>query len=484
MITRIELTNFMSHAHTVIEPAAGLTVLVGANNVGKSAVVAALQILCHNENSTYVMRHGAKQCSVTLETDDGHRIEWRRKNSPSYLIDGQNFDRLKGSGLPDELHRALRLPKVDAGSDTDFDVHFGTQKSPIFLLGSSAANAARFFASSSDAIRLVAIQKLHKEKLAEAQREKGRLETESKRINTELELLEPAVEIDHRLAAAELAHQELTQQEIGLRELERCQADLLARAGQVACDAAQFNALSSLAPPPEFNATDPLQRLLDALATAEQRVAAAQGRWAAFVELEAPPLIGDVAPLERLTAGLIQAAIRVAQGEAEAQSLAAVPRPPELSDCEALFVVTARLVAAAHELTTANDRCQILAGLATPPELPAERPLSMLTAGLLGCNAAMNRWEQTLTALEAAGPPPVAVDARGMIELISQLETTAVQLERCQQDCTTINESLAVAAQELRSAAVDGSCSICGAPLDPDRVLARAAAGQEAHDHG
>ena len=36
MITRIELTNFMSHKHTVIEPAAGLTVLVGPNNIGKS----------------------------------------------------------------------------------------------------------------------------------------------------------------------------------------------------------------------------------------------------------------------------------------------------------------------------------------------------------------------------------------------------------------------------------------------------------------
>src|SRR5277367_6492702 len=99
MITRIELTNFMSHEHTVIEPAAGLTVLMGPNNCGKSAIVAALQILASNENSTYVMRHGAKEVSVKVETDDGHIIEWRRKNSPSYLIDGQKFDRLRGSGL-------------------------------------------------------------------------------------------------------------------------------------------------------------------------------------------------------------------------------------------------------------------------------------------------------------------------------------------------------------------------------------------------
>src|SRR5271157_856189 len=103
MIRRITLHNYMSHAHTVIEPAAGLTVLVGPNNCGKSAVIAALQILSSNENSTYVMRHGAKECSVKVETDDGHTIQWRRKNAPSYLIDGQVFDRLRGSGLPDEL---------------------------------------------------------------------------------------------------------------------------------------------------------------------------------------------------------------------------------------------------------------------------------------------------------------------------------------------------------------------------------------------
>jgi hypothetical protein len=37
MITRIELTNFMSHVHTVIEPAAGLTVLLGPNNCGSES---------------------------------------------------------------------------------------------------------------------------------------------------------------------------------------------------------------------------------------------------------------------------------------------------------------------------------------------------------------------------------------------------------------------------------------------------------------
>ena len=81
MITRIEITNFML-TNTRIEPAAGLTVLAGPNNCGKSAVVAALQILCNNDPLTYVLRHGERECSVRVETDDGHVVEWRRKHSP------------------------------------------------------------------------------------------------------------------------------------------------------------------------------------------------------------------------------------------------------------------------------------------------------------------------------------------------------------------------------------------------------------------
>src|SRR5262245_39825693 len=106
MIARIELINFMSHEHTVLDLAPGLTVIVGPNNVGKSAVVAALQILSHNESSTYVIRHGQRECAVKVHTGDGHLIEWRRKTSPSYILDGQKFDRLRASGVPDELRQA------------------------------------------------------------------------------------------------------------------------------------------------------------------------------------------------------------------------------------------------------------------------------------------------------------------------------------------------------------------------------------------
>ncbi|MDA0587441.1 MAG: AAA family ATPase [Planctomycetota bacterium] len=72
MIRRITLDNFMSHSHTVIESAEGLTVLVGPNNCGKSAVITALQTLCDNETGGFMVRRGESDCRVTVETDDGH----------------------------------------------------------------------------------------------------------------------------------------------------------------------------------------------------------------------------------------------------------------------------------------------------------------------------------------------------------------------------------------------------------------------------
>ena len=44
MITKIELTNFKSHAHTVIEPGR-VTALVGPNGAGKSSVLQGIHLL-------------------------------------------------------------------------------------------------------------------------------------------------------------------------------------------------------------------------------------------------------------------------------------------------------------------------------------------------------------------------------------------------------------------------------------------------------
>jgi exonuclease SbcC len=439
VLSRIELTNFMSHAHTVIEPAAGLTVLVGPNNCGKSAVVAALQILCHNDNSTYVLRHGEKECSVQITTDDGHTVLWRRKKSgPSYEIDGEKFDRLRGIDVTQPLHKVLRLPLVEGSGEDDFDVHFGTQKSPIFLLDSSPATAARFFASSSDASRLVEMQSRHKARLAERQREKNRLEAESKQLTAELESLQPAVELERQLKAAEQQHAELLALAAELEQTRRAAAALAAQQAEGTRLTALAASLGPLAPPPNLPPTEPLAEL----ATAIQRASSVQKQAAEHADklkaLSPPPPLSDVAELAHTADQLAALASAATRAAAERSGLDALNEPPAMAETAALKKFIGSLSAAALQVT---------------------------------------RWESAAAAAAAIAAPQPSLDMAPLRDLAVRLKAALGHVAACAGDEAAVVAELSTAAADLREAADGEVCSTCGAPLDAEMLLARAADG-------
>src|SRR6266481_270493 len=193
MIRRITLHNFMAHKDTVIEPADGLTVLVGPNNCCKSAVVEALMVLTTNSSKDFMTRHGEKDCRITIETSEGHQIEWRRTGSTiSYQLDGRAIHRIRTGTVPDDLQDLLKLPDVPGPDGKDaFAVHFGMQKEPIFLLDRSGRHTATFFTASSDASRLVAMQTAHKRKVADRRQNERTLVERETQLSRSLESLQP-----------------------------------------------------------------------------------------------------------------------------------------------------------------------------------------------------------------------------------------------------------------------------------------------------
>jgi exonuclease SbcC len=306
VIKRIELINFMSHKHTVIEPSAGLTVLIGPNNCGKSAIVTALQILCHNLNSTYVLRHGEKECQIIVETDDGHRIEWSRKKSgsPKYVIDGKEFDRLKG-GVPEELSRALRLPRVESGNE-QLDVHFGEQKNPVFLLNDPGKTAAQFFASSSDASRLVEMQAVHKNRIRNSRSERSRLTTQSSQIETAIENLEPIRGLQEAIQKCETQFCDLSNEsatidelQINIRAIEEQTLESLQLAGMQ-------KALDLISDPPEFVETKPLEQLIDGIKETQLDFNQTEELEKALSQLNEPPTIEPIEPIRETIVELRQ----------------------------------------------------------------------------------------------------------------------------------------------------------------------------------
>ena len=357
MIKRIELINFMSHRHTVIEPAAGLTVLVGPNNCGKSAIVTALQILCHNENSTYVLRHGAKECRIIVETDDGHRIEWMRNKSgsPSYKIDGKEFDRLRGeSGVWDELARTLRLPRVEFDNHK-FDVHIGEQRNPVFLLGDKGKGAAQFFASSSDAIRLVEMQGLHKKRTSDNKKERTRLAAQKTLVDQALECLESVPAISEQLEEFETQYSLLKAEEIKTEALARLLSELTRKQRDARRCVAIEESLQKLPEPPQFYDPIPLQKLVEQTRSQQLSIRKFEAVRTAMNSLVEPPKFGDAGSLESTLNAIAKQQMVVAKLSKTQHVLAKLEPVPRVTESNNVSALAKTLVQLQTELATCSE---------------------------------------------------------------------------------------------------------------------------------
>lgn len=482
MIKRIELVNFMSHEHTVIEPAPGLTVLIGPNNCGKSAVVAALQMLCTNDRgSAYVVRHDEKHCSVKVETSDGHTIEWRRKKSPSYVIDGKLYDRIEPEFL-EELHKTLKLPSVVTKRDV-IDVHFGAQKSPIFLLDSTAGLKAEFFAASSDAVKLIAMQQRHKDQLAERKRLKGALENESKQINQELALLEPAVTIDERLDAAEKLYGEVERETQEIAERQRIGAQLTEERTTLERWQTTAKTLARLSEPPRLAPEPPLAQAILQLQTAEDLNAQLHAGNQVLQRLAEPPRLLPEAALQGLLNQLQAAERHHDLSRQSAAALHPLSSPPVLARDQPLAVLLDDLrgrKAAFDRATAIHDVVQRLPPACCPA--PVE-PLVDLLAQLTAVVEVAERWEEESGALRRLTTPPAIPSPTELEAFLCGFEGKLAEVAKGEQELAQAAEDLRAVTLAIRESAAEAQCPTCGAPLDADRVLARTAAGMGVHGH-
>ena len=385
MIRRITLQNYMSHTHTVIEPAAGLTVLVGPNNCGKSAVVSAIETLCNNASGAYMVRHDEKEASVMVETDDGHTLLWKRRgNTVSYVIDGREISRLKG-GVPEDLHKFLRLPKVDCRETSDgFDVHFGAQKSPIFLLNEPDSRAALFFASSSDAAILLEMQKRHRSKVRERKSDEKRLKGDVEKLDAELGALEPLNALAASLAQADDEFRELENLKGQIQTLGRERGALRAQSVKHDRLEQEYQCLAPLNPPPHLGDTAPLELLITNLVEVEGQLQRKRARSRALERLDPPPAVDDVHRLESLGRALAHENENHRKLKAKAGCLNLLNGPPVIDDTGPPERVVADLVSAQLVHAVVSRQQHVLESPTPPPGLVDPEPLTELITRLEG----------------------------------------------------------------------------------------------------
>lgn len=131
-MTKISIENFQSIKKVDFE-VKGLTVIIGKNNIGKSAIIRAINAALNNQTGNNFIRKGTKETKVTIDYKD-LVIKWiKSKNSASYNITGYSEPFTKLSG-------AVPKPILDAGfqniqiGEHKFYPLITSQFDPLFLI--------------------------------------------------------------------------------------------------------------------------------------------------------------------------------------------------------------------------------------------------------------------------------------------------------------------------------------------------------------
>lgn len=276
-IRSLRLIDFMGHEDTTVPLAPGVTVVVGPNNLGKSALLSALRAVTYGGAADGWIRHGAPRARVEIGIEGGRMIVWERRRRGG--IGGKVVWRRLGPDgtlemetagareVPDWVSTALGIAPVDG-----IDVQLGHQKRPVFLLDQPPSQRARILSLGRESGHLAA--------MIEGYRDRVRRDTdEVRRGEAELAALRVRLDAFGALDTAEEALRAARSAEAALTPLLAEEADLAARlerlrtlaAGLERAAAGQRVMADLPEAPPRLDPTGPLADAIAGLAGLEAR---------------------------------------------------------------------------------------------------------------------------------------------------------------------------------------------------------------------
>jgi DNA repair protein SbcC/Rad50 len=137
MIQFLEIWNYQSHKHTLLDFSKGLNVIVGLSDAGKSAILRTLRWILFNQPLGESFRSNwGGDTRVKLTLDDNQTVERIRKTGfNGYVLNGKSkFEAIK-SGIPDEVLAVVNTNELNLQQQLD---------SP-FMLSNSSGEVAKMF---------------------------------------------------------------------------------------------------------------------------------------------------------------------------------------------------------------------------------------------------------------------------------------------------------------------------------------------------
>ena len=473
MIRKITLSNFMAHEHSELILGDGLNVLVGPNNIGKSTVAVALKILARNANSNFVLQHDQKECSISVETSEGHVVQWIKRKSPSYKINGQTKDRLGRGGTPPELDETLRLAPIEF-EDKDFEPHFGEQKSPIFLINRSPSQIAQFFSTTSDAERLVAMQRLHQKQRTDAQNQSKLLSEHNASLQEELTCLDSLPDLNQQLANLEQVHEMLLKESEDISKLDSLIRLYVEVTLEFQFELQQIATLSALQTAPVLHSLDYISKVVTDWESARETVDRSSEANQVLSPLDAPPRLDDTLGLHSAITAFTKWSQQDLLCSEQLSALGKLSTPPTLSSIDSLVDQIRSLT----NLQSECDRLMLLAGhLRQLPAVPEFHSVEALAGTMQSYEVAISetlRHDQILAALNQLQRPIELPNWDSFRDLLQTLERSIAECKAneaayCKVQ-TELQELDALANQWLKTEPV---CNSCGAALTQDSVRFR-----------
>lgn len=142
MFDKLKIKNFQSLKDVELE-LGHITVLCGPSNLGKSAVVRAVDCLTHNNYTEAYMRKGSQSLRVSLE-EDGKSVQFNRDGKTSTYTTNflaPLYEKIAG-GVPEDISKFLNMELLTI-DDLSKDLNFSFQFDGPFLLDSSGFDVGK-----------------------------------------------------------------------------------------------------------------------------------------------------------------------------------------------------------------------------------------------------------------------------------------------------------------------------------------------------
>ena len=155
---KVQIRNYQSLRKGDLEFPSGVTVIVGENNSGKTAVFRAVMAAIFNKSGDRFIRIGTNHVAIRIQLEDEqgnpHEIVWKKVRSESgnitsvYIIDKKQFTKL-GRGQLQEVRDLTRIGEIDILKQKE-RINFWSQDEMPFLMGKTPSQLFEFLSLSSE----------------------------------------------------------------------------------------------------------------------------------------------------------------------------------------------------------------------------------------------------------------------------------------------------------------------------------------------